>query len=101
LRALEFDRVRDALVRQALTSLGRARAAGLDPSEDPVEVARRLALTTEADAFVRAGGTLALSAPEDLEAILETLPVLDEPLEPLQLLGLVRFVDSALAVASG
>jgi DNA mismatch repair protein MutS2 len=101
LRALEFDRIREALAHEALTLLGRERADRLEPSPDPADVARRLELTTAAAAYVRAGGALAISAPEDLGEILEGLEVGQQPLEPLQLLGLVRFVESVAAVADG
>jgi DNA mismatch repair protein MutS2 len=99
LRTLEFDRVREALAREALTSLGRGRAESLEPSPDPQEVRDRLDLTDEAVAFVRGGGSLAISAPEDLTTVLEILAVDDQPLEPMQLLGLARFVGSVTNVA--
>src|SRR5215471_4930790 len=100
LRALEFDRIREALAHEALTPLGRARAVALEPSGDAAEVARRLALTAESVAFVRDDGSLAVSAPEDLEVILRGLEVGDGPLEPLALLGLAQFVESVDAVAT-
>ncbi len=100
LRALEFDRIREALAREARTPLGRARALALEPSPDAAEVGRRLALTSEALAFVRDDGSLAVSAPEDLEAILRRLDVGEEPLEPLSLLGLAQFVESVELVAA-
>src|SRR5262249_44954465 len=79
--------------------LGRARALALEPSPDTAEVGRRLALTAEALAFVRDDGSLAVSAPEGLEAILRGLGVGEQPLEPLALLGLARFVESVDEVA--
>ena len=93
-RALEFDRIRDVLAREAATALGRERALTLEPATDPAEVARRLALTAEAVAFAKAGGSLAIDAPEDLPEVLIALDLVDEPLLPLQLLGLARFVES-------
>jgi len=42
LRALEFDRVREALAREASTALGQQRALALTPSIDPEEIAERL-----------------------------------------------------------
>ena len=60
-RALEFDRVREALADVALTPLGRARALDLTPATDPVDVEARLALTAEAVAFLKQGGSLALA----------------------------------------
>jgi DNA mismatch repair protein MutS2 len=100
LKALEFDRIREALAHEALTPLGRARAMALDPATDPDLVETALRLTTEAVAFAGVGGSLAIVAPEDLEAVLGTLDVADQPLEPLMLLGLARFVESVDHVAT-
>ncbi len=101
LRALEFDRIREALAHEALTPLGRERADRLEPAVEPADVRRRLELTTEATTFTRGGGTLAISAPEGLAAILEGLEFGQQPLEPLQLLGLARFLESVATVAEG
>ena len=101
LRTLEFDRVRDMLAHDALTPLGRARARALVPATDPAEVRSSLELATEAARFVEAGGRLGLSAPENLEEILDALTRESEPLEPLALLGLALFVDSLDIVARG
>jgi DNA mismatch repair protein MutS2 len=101
LRALEFDRVREALALETLTPLGRARALALEPATDPALVARRLDLTSEAVRFVAADGSLAVSAPEDLATIIDALEIAGQPLEPLQLLGLARFADSVEAVVAG
>ena len=57
LRALEFDRIRDALASRALTPLGRERALAVVPTEDPDAVREGLALTIEAVRFVREGGS--------------------------------------------
>jgi DNA mismatch repair protein MutS2 len=100
-RALEFDRVREALAEVALTPLGRARALGLTPATDPDEVATRLALTSEAVAFLKLGGSLAVRAPADLEATLAALDLEGQPLEPRQLTGLAGLLDSIDTVASG
>src|SRR6188508_335970 len=99
LHALEFDRIRDVLASRALTALGQARLLALEPSGEADEVRGRLALTSEAVAFVEHGESLAISAPEDLPAILERLGIADEPLEPLALRGLARFLASAGSVA--
>ena len=99
LRALEFDRIREALAREAATPLGRDRARQLAPAVDLDEVRRHLDLATEAAAFVRDDGSLTVWAPEELPAILDGLGVADRPLEPLQLLGLARFVESVARVA--
>jgi DNA mismatch repair protein MutS2 len=100
LKALEFDRIRAALAREAATPLGRARAAALEPFTEPDRVARGLALTSEAVRAIKAGGSLTIDASDDLQAILAAVEVQDQPLDPLGLLGLARFVDSVGRVAA-
>ena len=100
LRALEFDRIREALAREASTLLGRARALSLEPGTDPDDIRQALDLTLEAVAFLKSAGHLSLDAPDDLGDLLASLDLADEPLIPLQLLGLARFVDSVGTVAA-
>jgi DNA mismatch repair protein MutS2 len=100
LSALEFDRVREALASRALTALGVARVLALDPSTDPEDVRARLALTGEGVAFVERDGSLAISAPDDLPALIELIGIADRPLEPLALRGLARFLNSCGEVGS-
>ena len=97
LRALEFDRIREALAHEASTSLGQARALALEPATDRAEVRRRLDLTLEATAFSKSG-SLAIDGPDDLADILDHLDIDAQPLAPLELLGLSRFVGSVSAV---
>jgi DNA mismatch repair protein MutS2 len=97
-RTLEFDRVRDALAREASTPLGRARALALEPGADRDEVHALLETTVEAATFTRSG-SLDLDAPDDLADILGVLEIQDQPLEPLALIGLARFLDSVEHVA--
>jgi DNA mismatch repair protein MutS2 len=99
-RALEFNRIRDALVALALTAPGRARAAGLEPATSPDEVRARLQTTAEGAAFTRTGGSLAISAPDDILDSLARLDVQGVPLDPLQLLGLARLLDSTTTVVA-
>jgi len=98
LRTLEFDRVREALGREALTPLGRARVAALAPATAPDAVRAALALTAAASAFVAETGSLAISSPEDLDTILAVLAIDEQPLDPLALLGLARLTDSAVSL---
>src|SRR5437016_7131541 len=93
-RALEFDRVREALAREASTPLGRARALALTPWTDPAGVAAALETTREAKDFVERGGSLAIEAADDFPVVLEHLSIEGEPLDPLALLALARFVES-------
>ena len=101
LKALEFDRIREALADEASTPLGRTRVESLAPATDPAEVEGALALTTEAVRVLRADGSLAIDASESLAATLLALDVLDQALAPLDLLALARFVDSVDRVANG
>ncbi len=100
-RTLEFDRIREVLAREASTSLGRARALALEPATDAGDVQRRLDLTREAVALVASSRRLALDAPENLDGILADLALDVEPLAPLHLLGLARFIGSVTATATG
>jgi DNA mismatch repair protein MutS2 len=99
-RALEFNRISDALAALALTAPGRARAAELEPAASADEVRARLQTTAEAAAFVRAGGSLALSAPDDILDTIARLDVQGVPLDPLQLVGLARLLDSTATVVA-
>jgi DNA mismatch repair protein MutS2 len=94
LRALEYDRIVDAVARLALTPLGRRRLADLRPQTDPRQVGSALAATSEAVRLLDDGGTLPLDAPADIDAVLTGLAVEGRPLEPLQLAGLARFLRS-------
>ena len=56
LRALEFDRIVEAVRDFALTPMGAERLARLQPSTDAVTVARLLAATSETTRYVRRTG---------------------------------------------
>src|SRR5690606_4781525 len=99
-RALEFDRIREVLATRALTPLGRARLLKLEPATTPDDVGASLGLTLEAVEFERQGGSLDIHAPDDLTSSLAVLQIEAQPLEPLALLGLARFLDSVDRVAS-
>jgi DNA mismatch repair protein MutS2 len=99
-RALEFDRIRDVLATRALTPMGRTRLLVLEPATNPAEVRAALDLTLEGVEFERQGGTLDIQAPDDLVTSLAVLHLDAQPLEPLALLGLARFLDSVDRVAA-
>ncbi|MGH9313017.1 MAG: endonuclease MutS2 [Vicinamibacterales bacterium] len=101
LRALEYDRIVDAVTRLALTPLGRQRLAELRPQTDPRQVGSALAATSEAVRLLEDGGTLPLDAPADIDVILTGLAVEGRPLEPLQLSGLARFLRSIETARAG
>jgi DNA mismatch repair protein MutS2 len=101
LRALEFDRIVDAVARLAQTPPGAARLAALHPLDAADAVSAALATTAEAARFLSGTGEIALRAPAELEAIVDALAVDGRALEPQQLLGLAAFLASVDAAAAG
>ena len=96
LRALEYDRIVEAVRRFALTPPGAARLAELQPLTDSRAVAAALAATHETTRFLR-DGTIGLQAPEDLDALLMSLAVEGRVLEPQSLVNLATFLASVEA----
>ena len=94
LKALEFDRVVEAVRRFALTPLGDARLAALRPQTDFRAVQKTLAATTEAVKYLGDNPIFPLDAPRDLELILAGLAIEERALEPSQLLRLADFLAS-------
>src|SRR5205814_8518299 len=94
LRALEFDRIVEAVKGFALAPMGAERLAHLRPSTDSRQVAQWLASTTETARFIAAHGVFPLRASSDLPQILAALAVEGRALEALRLLALATFLDS-------
>ncbi|HWF84880.1 MAG TPA: Smr/MutS family protein [Vicinamibacterales bacterium] len=94
LRALEFDRIVEAVRTFALTPMGDARLARLVPSTDPSSVAQLLAATTETVRYLGANHALPLRASGELPDILQSLGIEGRALEALRLLALATFLDS-------
>src|SRR2546426_8568340 len=94
LRALEFDRIVEAVTGFALTPMGAERLARLTPSTDPHKVAQLLAATTETARFIAAHGQFPLRASRELPQILAALAVEGRALEAPRLLALAAFLDS-------
>jgi DNA mismatch repair protein MutS2 len=94
LRALEFDRIVDAVRSLATTPMGQERLAHLQPSTDPQKVAHLLAATTETAHFIAKNGLFPLHASPDLPQILDTLAVHGRALEPGRLLSFASFLES-------
>ena len=94
LQALEFDRVVAAVGSLTLTPLGAAAIARLAPETDADKVAAALAATSEGVAYLEANAGFGLDAPADLREAVAALAVAGRVLEPLQLLGLARFLAS-------
>jgi DNA mismatch repair protein MutS2 len=93
LRALEYDRIVDAVRRFALTPPGASRLAKLQPLPDTRDVAAALAATSETVKFLRSE-QIGLQAPEELDAILTSLAVEGRVLEPQALVALATFLSS-------
>jgi DNA mismatch repair protein MutS2 len=94
LRALEFDRIVEAVRGFASTPMGDERLARLQPSTDPQKVAQLLAATTETVAFITKQGLLPLGASAGLPRMLSALAIEGRPLESVQLIELSAFLES-------
>ena len=94
LRALEFDRIVEAVTAFALTPMGSDRLSRLHPAIEPQTVADLLAHTTEGARFFASHGSLPLRASADLPETFDALTVEGRPLEALRLLALAAFLDS-------
>jgi len=94
LRTLEFERVVDAVTALALTPLGAAALADLEPSTDPKAVVAAQEATSETVRFLERHPLFPLRAGESLPDALASLAIVGRPLEPLQLRMLADFVDS-------
>ena len=94
LRALEFDRIVDAVRGFAQTPMGDERLADLMPSVERRAVAELLAATSETGRFLARHGRFPLRAHEDFQQILAALSVEGRALEALRLVALASFLDS-------
>ena len=86
LRALEWDQIVDLARGFALTPLGAARLAELQPQTDPQRVDELLTATAEGVRYLDANPPFSLHAPDDLESVVASLAVEGRALEPLRLL---------------
>jgi DNA mismatch repair protein MutS2 len=97
LRALEYDRIVDAVRRFALTPSGAARLERLQPATDVRTVAAALAATAETVRFLR-DEQIGLQAPGgvdgELDDILTSLAVEGRVLDPQPLVAFVNFLAS-------
>ena len=101
LRALEFDRIVEAVRSFALTPMGGDRLDDLEPSTDPAHVASLLAGTTETKRYLDHNALFPLRASAGLPHILEALAVEGRPLEALRLIALADFLDSVDEARAG
>jgi dsDNA-specific endonuclease/ATPase MutS2 len=74
LRALEFDRIVEAVRRFALTPPGDARLSLLEPQTEPRAVASALAATSETVRFLT-DNHIAFQAPADFNLLVAALSV--------------------------
>src|SRR3989338_3112257 len=93
-RTLELDRILDAVTALALTPLGSAALATLEPSTDPKAVVDAQAATSETVTFLEQHPLFPLRAGEGLPDALEALALVGRPMDPLQLRMVADFVDS-------
>ena len=100
LKALEFDRIVDAVCRFAQTPSGAAKLARLRPLVDERAVAAALDATAETVRFL-SDGQIGLHAPEDLDVTLTALGVEGRALEPRQLITLAAFLASVESTCAG
>ncbi len=101
LRALEFDRIVEAVVSFALTPIGAERLADLHPLTDTNRVAHLQAATSEGVRYLADNPLFPLRAGDDLTATIEALSVQGRPLEPLRLLALGDFLESVEVARAG
>jgi DNA mismatch repair protein MutS2 len=94
LRALEWDQIVELVGGFAITPLGAARLAELQPQTDPHRVTQLLAATTEGVKYLDSNPGFSLQAPDDLASILASVAVEGRALEPLRLIAFADFLDS-------
>ena len=97
LRALEFDRVIEAVRSFAQTSLGADRLGHLRPHSDPRQAREAIEATSEGVQYLNAAKA-GLCSSDDLEQALGALAVEGRRLEPAGLLTLATFLASVLDV---
>src|SRR5438309_1588561 len=94
LRALEFDRIVEAVTGFALTPMGAETLAQLAPATERQQVEELLTETTETTRYLGANLLFPFRASADLPETLDTLSVEGRALEALRLLALATFLDS-------
>ncbi|MFL6278704.1 MAG: endonuclease MutS2, partial [Vicinamibacterales bacterium] len=99
LRALEFDRIVEAVCRYALTPQGLRRLTALAPGTDPGAVADALSATAETVRFL-ADNQITLQAGPDLGMIIDSIGVEGRALEALHLVALGAFLTSVDATCA-
>lgn len=94
LRALEFDRIVDAVAALAVTPTGHHQLAALRPLTDVAAVTFAQKATSEGTRFLADHPGFPLRAPSDLETIIAALGVEGRPLEATRLIALADYLES-------
>ena len=95
LRTLEFDRIVEVVTGLALTPLGAAALAALEPETDPKAVGMALNATSETTAYLRDQSAVSRCAPAAARGRAgRSRRVEGRPLDPLPLRSVADFLDS-------
>ncbi len=95
---LEFDRLKDLLLRQTRTPLGAGVAEALSISVVEEEIVRELRLASEGVVYLREGTALDVNDLPDPRPALGKLNVADVNLEPFEILNLLRLISVAMGL---
>ncbi len=94
-RVFEFGALRDLVGTYAVSPLGRARLAQLEPSADRSWIENQQQLTTEIREFRRAGGRFEFSGLLEIRKSIEKARIQGSALEPAEIRDVVLVVDRA------
>ncbi|MGH9855404.1 MAG: hypothetical protein ACREBD_36680, partial [Blastocatellia bacterium] len=95
---LEFDKLKELLLRQARAPLGAAAAEALTISVSEAEIVRELRLVGEGVLYLREGTALDVNDLPDPRPALGKLNVADVNLEPFEILNLLRLISVAMGL---
>ena len=98
LSVLEYDKIKDIVIRFAASEPGRAAAAGFVPSADRAVVESLLGETRECMQILAAGESLPLDGIKDIGQQIEKLPVAGSMLSPAELLDVVSTLGAGRRV---
>jgi DNA mismatch repair protein MutS2 len=94
-RVLEFDQLRELVRGYAVSDLGRARVAALQPSVDPGWIQKQQRLTTEVREFRRVGERFEFAGLTDVSRLLDKSRIKGAVLESLEIRDVLTIVDRA------
>ncbi|MCI0337674.1 MAG: endonuclease MutS2 [Acidobacteria bacterium] len=98
INTLEFDKLREVLLRQVRTSLGEVLAEELKLSDREDEIVHELRRTSEGVIYLREGTALDIHDLPDPRPALGKLNVADVNLEPFEILDLLRLISVAMGL---